>query len=248
MTQFPRYAIYYAPAADTPLHRFGSETIGYDANLGEPIAFPSELSEVPGWTELTEAPRKYGFHGTLKAPFSLAEGSTEADLMAACAAFANRPRAIPVITPAVDIISGFVALVPSAASGTLNALAQDCVTAFDQFRKAMTAKDRARRNPAALTARQIAQLDRWGYPYVMDDFRFHMTLTGRLADQRAADIAAQLRHRFAALDLKTLRIDTISLFRQMDPASGFRNLNQFPLRAAEAKHGAGVTDNGVATV
>ena len=73
-----------------------------------------------------------------------------------------------------------------------------------------------------LTPRQRDHLDRWGYPYVMQDFRFHMTLTGRLPPERHEPVLTMLKDRFSALGLKTLAIDRIALFRQDDAGSRFR--------------------------
>ena len=239
MPQFPRYAIYYAPDRAAPLHRFGAEVLGYDAGSGAAVAHPPVLRNgYPDWADITAAPRKYGFHATLKAPFSLAPGVTEAELVAACLAFARLPRAIPLITPVVDMISGFTALIPSEPSPQLNMLAQDCVAAFDHFRAPMSPEDRARRNPAGLTSRQVAQLDRWGYPYVLDDFRFHMTLTGRLPVDRQADIVLLLRREFSRLDLAALKIDRIALFRQDAATERFHDIAQFQLSAADNEGGS----------
>ncbi len=138
------------------------------------------------------------------------------------AAFAGRARRIPVIEPVVDAISGFIAVIPGGRSDDLQQLATDCVTGFDAFRAPLSAADRAWRKPERLTARQCDYLDRWGYPYVMEEFRFHMTLTGRLSDERRGPIVAQLRERFAAIDLTGLSIDRIALFKQADGASRFR--------------------------
>lgn len=229
MADTPRYAIYYAPSPDSALHRFGSALLGYDAVSGADLPFPDGVT--PDWREVTEDPRKYGFHATLKAPTALADGRTESELLDACAAFAGRARRIPVIEPVVDAISGFIAVIPATRSDDLQQLAADCVTAFDAFRAPLTAQDRARRKPERLTARQCDYLDRWGYPYVMEEFRFHMTLTGRLSDERRAPIVAQLRERFAAIDLTRLAIDRIALFKQADPASRFRIIGSWPLRA-----------------
>src|SRR5688572_2758569 len=102
MADTARYAIYYVPAADSALHRFGAELLGYDAFSGEDLPFPvGILQAAPDWGDLTNDPRKYGFHATLKAPMSLASGKTEVELLAACAAFAATPRAIPQIRPVV---------------------------------------------------------------------------------------------------------------------------------------------------
>jgi hypothetical protein len=123
--------------------------------------------------------------------------------------------------------------VPAEASDNLSLLAADCVRNFDSFRAPMTTEDRARRNPSALTPAQVEHLDRWGYPYVMDDFRFHMTLTGRVSTERREQLVEMLQQRFAALDLKTLAVDRIAVFRQNDAGSRFRVLAQFGLRSTD---------------
>ncbi len=220
---YPRYAIYYTPEPGSDLDRFGAELLGYDATTGEDFSFPEGVLQLaPDWRELTHDPRKYGFHATLKAPLSLAPGKTEAELLAACEAFARTPRPIPAISPVVGSISGFIAVVPALPSAGLERLAADCVSEFDCFRAPLSAEDRARRNPSMLTPRQREYLDRWGYPYVMQDFRFHMTLTGRLAPERHEQVLTMLKNRFSTLDLKTLSIDRIALFCQDDADSRFR--------------------------
>jgi putative phosphonate metabolism protein len=230
MSSVPRYAIYYAAAAGNDLDRFGAQWLGYDARSGEELPFPDGATQAAAdWPDLTRDPRKYGFHATLKAPMALASGKTEAELLAACASFARTPRPIPVIRPVVDSISGFIAVMPAEPCAELERLAGDCVREFDSFRAALTPEDKARRNSSALTPRQCEHLDRWGYPYVMQDFRFHMTLTGRLDAARRAPILAMLRDRFAALGLASLAIDQLALCRQDDADSRFRILKQFVL-------------------
>jgi putative phosphonate metabolism protein len=231
MANHPRYAIYFAPESGSVLDRFGAELIGYDAYRGVDVPFPSDV-KLPGeWREMTADPRKYGFHATLKPPMALAPGKSEDELMAACAAFAGAPRAIPVIKPVVDVISGFVALVPAAASADLERLAADCVSKFEPFRAALTEQDRARRNPVRLTARQNDYLERWGYPYVFEEFRFHMTLTGRL-DAGRAPVIEMLRERFRASGVCDLAVDRIALFRQDGPDRRFRVIGDWPLQNA----------------
>ncbi len=230
MTDFPRYAIYFAAGADSALSRFGAELLGYDVYTGDEMPFPADASRVaPDWRDVTADPRKYGFHGTLKAPMALAPGRTEAELVAACAAFAGKARPMPSIRPVVDSISGFIAVIPTEPVGALQQLAADCVREFDDFRAPMTAEDRARRKPDKLTERQRDYLDRWGYPYVMEEFRFHMTLTGRLDAERRGPILEMLRARFAALGLETLAIDRIALFKQDDARARFRIVGEWAL-------------------
>ena len=233
MASYPRYAIYYAPVPGSDLDRFGAHLLGYDAFSGEDLPFAEGvLQAAPDWRELTDDPRRYGFHATLKAPFSLAQDRTEAELVSACAAFAATPRAVPVIRPVVGSISGFIAVIPAEPQPGLIRLAADCVSAFDSFRAPLTAADRARRNPSQLTPGQREHLDRWGYPYVFDDFRFHMTLTGRLDAERREPVQEMLRNRFSAVRLETLAIDGFALFRQDKANARFRIVGRYCLEQA----------------
>lgn len=230
MTGFPRYSIYFAAGADGALSHFGAGLLGYDAHTGNELAFPADALRVaPDWRDVSADPRKYGFHATLKAPMALAPGKTEAELMAACAAFAGKVRLIPVIRPVVDSISSFIAVIPAEPVEALQQLAADCVRDLDSFRAALSAEDRARRRPEKLSERQRDHLDRWGYPYVMEDFRFHMTLTGRLDAERRGPILEMLRARFAALKLDALTIDRIALFKQDDAKARFRIVGEWAL-------------------
>jgi putative phosphonate metabolism protein len=234
MASFPRYAIYYVAPPGSDLDRFGATLLGYDASSGNDLPFPDGIPQsVPDWLEMTRDPRKYGFHATLKGPLALASGKSEAELLAACESFAGTPRAIPAIRPVVDSISGFIAVVPAGPSAELARLAADCVREFDSFRAPLTPEDRTRRNPSSLTARQCEYLDRFGYPYVLEDFRFHMTLTGRLDAGRRQPVLTMLRDRFSTLGLQTLDIDRIAVCRQDAADSRFRILGQFVLTQAD---------------
>ncbi|MCK1391871.1 DUF1045 domain-containing protein [Bradyrhizobium sp. 1] len=230
MTSFPRYAIYFAAGSDSALSRFGAELLGYDAYSGDELPFPQDALHVaPDWRDISADPRKYGFHATLKAPMTLAPGKTEAELIAACAEFAAKARPVPEIRPLVDAISSFIAVIPAEPVDALRELAADCVRDFDAFRAGLTAEDRARRRPEKLSERQRDYLDRWGYPYVMEEFRFHMTLTGRLDAERRGPILAMLQDRFAGLKRDTLAIDRIALFRQDNATARFRIVGEWPL-------------------
>ena len=125
----PRYAIYYAAGAPTANSIASALTCSAMTPLrGEDLPFPDGIEHaLPDWRELTQDPRKYGFHATLKAPMALADGKTEAELLAACEAFAGTARPIPVITPVVNAIGDFIAVVPSQPSAELQQLAADAV-------------------------------------------------------------------------------------------------------------------------
>jgi putative phosphonate metabolism protein len=229
-----RYALYFAPLDDHALWRFGSATIGWDAETA--TACPPEPPEpalARGWETATAEPRRYGFHATLKAPFALAEGARIDDMLDAAATFAATPRVIPTLHLEARIIAGFVALAPDAPDAALDDLAGSCVRDFDCFRAPLTAKDRARRAPERLTPRQVEYLDRWGYPFVFEEFRFHMTLTGRLppGEAEAARDALAKAHR-AACGARRVAVSTLALFVQSQPGAPFRVLASWPLRSA----------------
>jgi putative phosphonate metabolism protein len=223
-----RYALYYAPAADTALARFGAAIIGYDADSGAEVPFLAPDS-AEDWAALTAEPRKYGFHATLKAPFALADGADRAAIEADMRAFAAANAPVALDGLAVTAIGPFCALTPVGDATALDALASRAVVAFDRHRAPLTEAERARRLKSPLTPRQIRHLDAWGYPYVHEDFRFHMTLTGPLhADIRDA-VRERLATRFAvAVGEGPVVVDQIALFHQ-PPGGRFRIAARAPL-------------------
>lgn len=224
----PRYAIYFVPGAETALHRFGSSVLGYDCHTGHEV--PLLDGAEAGWPERVREPRVYGFHATLKAPFRLADGLEEADLASALDAFAAGRLAVPLGELAVREIGSFIALVPKAACPLLEQLAQACVREFDSFRAPMSEPERKRRLAAHLSARQIAHLDRWGYPYVFEDFRFHMTLTGSLAAAERQRALQFLCDKFEQLpEARSLTIDRLVVARQMHGGAPFQVIRQASL-------------------
>jgi putative phosphonate metabolism protein len=228
----PRFAIYFVPAADTALYRFGTGVLGYDCYTGEPTARLSEagLNEAE-WAALTAEPRIYGFHATLKAPFRLRGEFDREDLLSELKAIAASVAAIPTFEPAVGLIGGFVAVVPRAASPALDQLAADCVTGFEQFRLPMTEQERNKRLAAGLSQRQAANLERFGYPYVFEEFRFHMTLAGRIEPGRRAALHALLQAEFVRHhDHGPVWVDQLALVRQEHPDAPFRVVGRARMR------------------
>ncbi|MEM7748306.1 MAG: DUF1045 domain-containing protein, partial [Pseudomonadota bacterium] len=71
-----------------------------------------------------------------------------------------------------------------------------------------------------LTDKQIENLDAWGYPYVFDEFRFHMTLTGRLPEAIQQDALTALRDLYAHID-RPVTFDGIAICEQPDRDSQF---------------------------
>jgi Protein of unknown function (DUF1045) len=219
----PRYAIYFVPAPETAFYRFGAGALGYDCFTGTDIStFDALPVDAGAWRELTREPRRYGFHATLKAPFRLAEGRTEAELIGEFVEFSETIDSAPAIEPAVCLLQHFVAIVPVAVGAGLDRLAASCVKYFDGFRAPLTGADRSRRLAAHLTARQIGHVERWGYPYVFEDFRFHMTLTGALSADHQEPMLAYLQGGLASRHGDgPIKIDRLALLRQDNPAARF---------------------------
>jgi putative phosphonate metabolism protein len=214
MTAFTRYAIYVLPQG--ALYDAGAAWLGWDAVLGQEVAQPV-LDDLPRpVAELTATPRKYGFHGTIKPPFRLAEGTTRAALEdAATALLASlAPVELPGLT--VRRLGGFVALVPYGPAPDLAALAGAVVKSLDSFRAPPTEAELARRRTSGLNARQEAMLAAWGYPYVLEEFRFHLTLSGRLPEVEADALAARLSDHLAPVLERPYVIDTLALMGEAE--------------------------------
>lgn len=223
----PRYALYFAPPAGSPLADFGARWLGRDAHTGADLAQPAVEGIAPDrLAALTASPRLYGFHATLKAPIRLAPGRSADGLREALAAFAAGRRAFA-LRLGLRSLHGFLALMEAEPSDDLRALADACVVDFDDFRAPMPAEERARR-AKGLDARQGAHLDRWGYPYVLDTFRFHMTLSERLSEADAALVRRTLDPLAAAVCREPVRVDAVTLSVQPEPGAPFVVDRRFP--------------------
>ncbi len=225
-----RYAIYYAPEDSSELHRIGSRWLGYDAASGAECTpdLPASLS-AEAWRAATEEPRRYGLHGTLKPPFRLAAGASEAGLIAMLSVFAAGREPIPLPPPRLARIGRFLALVPDEKNEALATFAADCVTRFDEFRAPPPDAETARRRAAGLSLRQEDMLLRWGYPYVMEEFRFHVTLTGPLAESDTRRFRKALDALMAPALREPLGVSSLCLFVQPAQESRFRILRRFVL-------------------
>ena len=141
-----RYALYFAPPG--AWRSAGNAWLGRCPETGAAIApAPGSDPRQPDWMN---DPRHYGLHATLKPPFRLAAGFTEADLMCALPAFAARHPAVPLGNLVVRNVGSFIALVPEEPRPQLDRFAQACVEEFDRFRAPPTPPERARRINAVM--------------------------------------------------------------------------------------------------
>ena len=221
-----RAAIYFTPPAGAALTRAAALWLGRDAFVGDATRPPDAALD-----PIVAEPARYGFHATMRAPFRIAEGFDLADVDERLARFAaSRPK-VTLPEMALRPLGPFFALVPAAPSEKLAALEADLLEAFDALRAPLTPAEIARRKPDRLSERQRAQLDRWGYPHVLEDFRFHMTLTGPVEPARTDAVAALLQERFGVFDGAPLAIDGLAVFIEPSPGETFRVHSLHPFGA-----------------
>jgi putative phosphonate metabolism protein len=227
MTEFHRYAIYWAPEPGQ-LADLAAAWLGWDAATGLPVPHP-QLAGLPRTiAELTETPRKYGFHGTIKPPFRLAPGQTAEGLHRAAADLCATLAPVTLAGLSLHSLGGFVALTPDGDQGELAGLAARVVESLDRFRAAPDAAEISRRRPDRLTERQRSHLARWGYPFVMEEFLFHLTLTGDLSKAEAAQVAAALEPMLHPVLPRPFHVRSLCLFGQANDGM-FRLLHRYGL-------------------
>jgi len=219
--QTKRYGIYYAPDASSSLWQLGCQWLGRDSVTGETFDQPDFVS----------SPRRYGFHATLKPPFQLGVGYSLDQLSYALEQFSNYQAPIDIGEMKLAAIGGYLAIVPTNQSDETEDFAAKCMQQFDHYREPMSAEQRARRMSGQLSERQIELLDLWGYPYVLDEFRFHMTLTDKLADDKSAKTMTAAKNWFAAVIDNPVVLDRICLFEEPERGAPFMRIADFELKA-----------------
>lgn len=228
-----RYAIYFAPPADDQLSQTAARWLGRDAFTGKTVETPT-LPDLDADTRhaLTADPRRYGFHGTLKAPFALADDKSEADLVAAFEDFAADLKPFDIPELVLHQLGPFFALVSATHCRALQDLAAEAVQSFEPFRAPLSDADMARRNPDKLPIRQREYLKEWGYPYVFEEFEFHLTLTGPVPAETTATMRTVLESTFAEHIGKPLHVASVALFAEPHRGAPFLVHSLLPLGGA----------------
>ena len=217
-----RYALYFAPAETSALWRSGSSWLGRDACSGASLPQP----RIPGITAeglraLTASPRRYGLHATLKPPFHLAEGVKPESLIDAIGTLARQLQPFTLPALSVAMLSDFIALRTHGEADALQTLADRCVAELDRFRRPASAEELAKRHAHPLTSTQKALLQRYGYPYVISEWRFHITLSERVFGAERDLLLHWLADYFAGTLSIPTRCDDVCLFLQQDAQADF---------------------------
>mgnify|MGYP000007459628 CR=1 FL=1 len=236
-----RYAVYFAPGQHDPWWDAGSRWLGRCAVTGQALPQPAVAGlSAAQFAQLTQAPRRYGWHATLKAPFVLADGCTLAALQNELSTLARRHRAFELPPLVVSQMDGFMGLRLDGDDHAVQHIAANCVTGLNTFAAPLPPSELVRRRGKGLSDRQEQLLKDWGYPFVLDQFRFHFSLTGALTGawpEALADVTptqvdalklAAQQH-FAALP--PCRFDQLALFEEARPGAPFAWVSSHALKA-----------------
>lgn len=234
-----RYAIHFTPSPNDPLTHVAAAWLGRDVYSGQTVEPPAVSSL--GMQEIsyhTALPRRYGFHGTIKAPFRLMSDVSEAALLRGLMHFAGSHQ--PFSLPPLEIakLGNVYGLVPSWPCEMLNFLAASVVQEFDHYRAPLSDADIDRADPDRLSATQLTNLHRWGHPYVMDEFRFQMTLTGGVAPADCARVERAVRSVFAPALERQIEFSNLALFVEDEPGAPFRVHSLHPMGRVSARKSA----------
>ena len=223
MTAVQRHAVFFSPAPDTAWWEFGAYWLGRDEALDTALP-PPALPRIAAkeLERITAHPRRYGFHATLKAPFRLREGLGAGDLLARVQALAAARRAIALESLLPVYMDGFVGLVPATRNPALQALADACVQELDDLRAPLDETDLALRGADRLDARGRELIQRFGYPHVLERFRFHLSLTGPVDVALGDRVVAQLARPLTQLNaIAPPRLDRLCIFLEPAPKAPF---------------------------
>ncbi|WP_292224707.1 DUF1045 domain-containing protein, partial [Mesorhizobium sp.] len=105
----------------------------------------------------------------------------------------------------------------------------------DSFRAPLTEAEIERRSPDALKPDEFRNLCQWGYPYVFDTFRFHMTLSGRVGPEESPRLRAAIDGLFADALRQPVPVDALTLFVESEPGAPFMVLSHHALGRGPAR-------------
>lgn len=207
-----RFAIYYLQPPGHQLHTLASHWLGYDIHQGKII---DQAESLPEYLRLHQnqagSAALYGFHGTLKAPFRLSERYDVSQLVQGLDQFAAENKAFHCSALRLTSLGHFLALAPEKACSAMNRLADDCVKRFDPFRAPMSEQEYQKRKPHLLDQRQRDLLEQWGYPYVLEEYRFHMTLSTQLEQKKLDELQIALQEYLAPALENDIHVDRLYL-------------------------------------
>lgn len=231
-----RYAICFTPPASDPLSLVAANWLGRNVYSGDMLEPPAVRGL--GIHEIafhTAVPRRYGFHGVLKAPFHLSADMSESQLLRDLMRFAGTFAPFQISRLEIARLGSFYSLMPSAPCQQIQYLASAIVQEFDRYRAPLSEADIERSDPDGLSAAQFANLHRWGNPYVMDEFRFHMPVTGSINAIDMPRIEAALRTIFEPVLKEPVMVSNVALMIEEGTGGPFRVHSLHPMGKVSAR-------------
>ncbi|WP_106795513.1 DUF1045 domain-containing protein [Rhizobium sp. H4] len=231
-----RYAICFTPPASDPLSLVAANWLGRNVYSGDMLEPPAVRGL--GIHEIafhTAVPRRYGFHGVLKAPFHLSADMSESQLLRDLMRFAGTFAPFQISRLEIARLGSFYSLMPSAPCQQIQYLASAIVQEFDRYRAPLSEADIERSDPDGLSAAQFANLHRWGNPYVMDEFRFHMPVTGSINAIDMPRIEAALRTIFEPALKEPVMVSNVALMIEEGTGGPFRVHSLHPMGKVSAR-------------
>ncbi len=223
-----RFAVYFSPDDASELASFGAYALGRDATGNATAASQGDYPDDRVASRLRSKPAHYGFHATLKAPFELSQLSNKSLLLEDVEALASNTRSISLHSLYPRALAGFMALtLKSDVNTSVSHLASHCVERLESHRATLSAADIARRQTGQLSDTQQHYLVKYGYPFVMSEFQFHMTLTDNLQDTTDTPYTLWLEELFKTRVPVTPELDRLAVFYQADRDTPFTRIAEF---------------------
>ncbi|KEC74150.1 UNVERIFIED_ORG: hypothetical protein GGD51_003911 [Rhizobium esperanzae] len=231
-----RYAICFTPPASDPLSLVAANWLGRNVFSGDMLEPPAVRGL--GIHEIafhTAVPRRYGFHGVLKGPFHLSADMSEPQLLRDLMHYAGTFAPFQISRLEIARLGSFYSLMPSAPCEQIQHLASAIVQEFDRYRAPLSEADIERSDPDGLSAAQFANLHRWGNPYVMDEFRFHMPVTGSINAIDMPRIEPALRTIFEPVLKEPVMVSNVALMIEEGAGGPFRVHSLHPMGKVSAR-------------
>ena len=236
MTNYKRVAIYFLPKKNSSLENFGKNLLGRDINKKRKISLTRRQKYFinRGFTyfdelkDYCEQPAKYGFHATLKAPFRLKRNVKTKNFYDVISHIAAQHSRFKIKGLKIVYSKKFTFITSRKPNKLLINLENDLVKHLDTFRAELNKTEIKKRIPDSLTFKQNKYLKEWGYPFVFDQFKFHMTLMNQNNNKLSNKQKLELEKLIYKISNNVIEFNEISLLGE-NKNGHFEEIKRFKL-------------------
>ena len=236
MTNYKRVAIYFLPKKNSSLENFGKNLLGRDINKKKKISLTRRQKYFinRGFTyfdelkDYCEQPAKYGFHATLKAPFRLKRNVKTKNFYDVISHIAAQHSRFKIKGLKIVYSKKFTLITSRKPNKLLINLENDLVKHLDTFRAELNKTEIKKRIPDSLTFKQNKYLKEWGYPFVLDQYKFHMTLMNQNNNKLSNKQKLELEKLIYKISNNLLEFNEISLLGE-NKNGYFEEIKRFKL-------------------